>query len=115
MSLPMLGSTTPRSAANTASFVSPLALLPPKRPIVPHYTEGVWGGQATRPHGRCGERCSSRASPRSAPPGLRGWCLLRAKVGQDGACRPHALGRRAFHEPLELRRRVLAGEVDVSL
>src|SRR5262245_22475895 len=46
MSFPTLGSTTARSAVSTASLVSPPALLPPKRPIAPHYTEGVLRGQA---------------------------------------------------------------------
>ena len=46
MSLPTLGSTTPRSAPRTVSFVSAFALLLPKRPITFHYTEGVRGGSS---------------------------------------------------------------------
>src|SRR5262245_33470051 len=70
MSLPTLGSTTLRRAARTASFVSPPALLPPKSPIGPHYTERVRGGQATRASARSrfGRRSASHRRPDRGTP-----------------------------------------------
>ena len=79
-------------------------------------------GETGTPPERQVTRGPTRRARRLAPPGLRRSSdapSASASSGDGGRparlAPPHALGGRPLHEPLELRRRVLAREVDVPL